>query len=47
MKDYIVRYSLGGYVYETEVRTSSSGAAIFWVATVINHSTDISVVNND
>ncbi len=30
MKEYTVRYTIGGYNYESVVRTSSSGAAIFW-----------------
>jgi hypothetical protein len=30
MKEYTVRYSIGAYVYESVVRTSSSQAAILW-----------------
>lgn len=34
MKNYVVRYHLGAYVYETVVRTSSSRAALFWVENI-------------
>ena len=30
MKEYTVRYSIGAYVYESVVKTSSSQAAILW-----------------
>ena len=30
MKEYTVRYSIGTYVYESTVRTSSSQAALLW-----------------
>jgi hypothetical protein len=30
MKEYTVRYSIGSYVYESVVKTSSSYAAILW-----------------
>lgn len=46
MVDYIVRYTLVGNVYETIVRTSTSGAAIAWVQAVIPAASDIFVVNS-
>ena len=30
MKEYTVRYSIGAYVYESTVKTSSSHAAFLW-----------------
>ena len=30
MKEYTVRYSIGAYVYESIVKTSSSQAALLW-----------------
>jgi hypothetical protein len=30
MKEYTVRYSIGAYIYESVVRTSSSDAALLW-----------------
>lgn len=30
MKEYTVRYSIGAYIYESVVKTSSSNAAILW-----------------
>ena len=30
MKEYTVRYSIGPYVYESKVWTSSSHAALLW-----------------
>lgn len=44
MVDYVVRYTLEGYVYEIVVRTSTSGAAIKWVETQVNGSSNITVV---
>ena len=46
MKDFIVRYSLAGYVYETVVRTHSSGAAMLWVTNVIPQAFNISIVED-
>lgn len=34
MKEYTVRYSIGAYVYESTVKTSSSHAAILWAETM-------------
>lgn len=34
MKEYTVRYNIGGYVYESTVRTSSSAAVFLWVETI-------------
>lgn len=34
MKEYTVRYHLGAYVYESVVRTSSSGAALLWAKAI-------------
>lgn len=44
MVDYMVRYTLDGYIYETVVRTASSGAAIRWVETQVIGASKISVV---
>ena len=30
MKEYTVRYSIGAYIYESVIKTSSSYAAILW-----------------
>lgn len=34
MKEYLVRYSIGAYVYESVVRTSSSNAALLWAESI-------------
>ena len=34
MKEYTVRYSIGGYVYESKIWTFSSNAALLWVETI-------------
>lgn len=34
MKEYLVRYSIGAYIYESTIRTSSSNAAMLWVETI-------------
>ena len=34
MKEYVVRYHLGAYVYESVVRTSSSHAALLWAKAI-------------
>lgn len=34
MKEYVVRYHLGAYVYESVVKTSSSHAALLWVKAI-------------
>lgn len=34
MKEYTVRYSIGAYVYESVVKTSSSHAALLWVEAI-------------
>lgn len=44
MVDYVVRYTLLDNVYETVVRTSTSGAAILWVETQVEGSTNITIV---
>lgn len=31
MKEYLVRYKIGAYVYESTIRTSSSAAVFLWV----------------
>lgn len=45
MVDYLVRYTIGEYVYETYVRTSTSGAAVAWVQMVIPAASSIYVIN--
>lgn len=34
MKEYVVRYHLGAYVYESVVKTSSSQAALLWAEAI-------------
>ena len=34
MKEYVVRYYIGVYVYESVVRTSSSQAALLWAEAI-------------
>lgn len=34
MKEYTVRYSIGAYVYESTVKTSSSQAAMLWASAI-------------
>lgn len=47
MTDYIVRYTLHGYVYETTVRTSSSAAAMYWVINAFPEATAIHCLNEN
>lgn len=42
MKEFVVRYSIGSYVYESAIRTSSSQAAILWANSI--GGTNITVV---
>lgn len=44
MKEYLVRYTLHSYVYETSVRTASSEAAMFWIMNAFPEAKEISVV---
>ena len=34
MKEYTVRYSIGAYIYESVIWTSSSHAAMLWAETI-------------
>lgn len=45
MKEYRVRYSIGAYVYESVIWTSSSQAAILWANSI--GGTNISVVGDE
>lgn len=45
MKEYTVRYSIGAYVYESVVRTSSSYAAILWANAI--GGINVTVVGDD
>ena len=44
MIKYIVQYELGGYVYQSEVITATSGAAIYWVVNAFPDAKNISVI---
>ena len=44
MKTFLVRYTLGGFVYESEIRTDTSGAAMYWVMNAFPEAKNISVV---
>ena len=44
MKNYRVRYSLGSFIYESEVWTDSSGAALYWVINLFPEATNVNVV---
>jgi hypothetical protein len=44
MKNFNVRYEVNGYVYETIVRTSTSGAALLWVKYVFPDAENVSVI---
>jgi len=46
MYEYVVRYSLGAYVYESYIRCSSSDAAIMWVQNAIPNATNIFVMSS-
>jgi hypothetical protein len=43
MTKYIVQYELNGYIYQSEVITATSGAAIYWVSNLFPNAKDISV----
>lgn len=47
MTDYIVRYTLHAYIYETTVRTASSAAAMYWVMNAFPDATNIQCINSD
>lgn len=44
MKKFRVRYTLHQYVYENELWTDSSGAALYWVMNAFPEAKDITVV---
>ena len=44
MSKYTVRYELEGYVYETKVRTATSGGALRWVEVAFPNAKNIAVV---
>lgn len=44
MVEYIVRYTLGGDAFESTVRTSTSGAAMRWVAAQFPSAENITVI---
>lgn len=46
MYSYVVRYLLGAYVYESNIRCSSSDAAMMWVRNAIPSATNIFVMNS-
>lgn len=41
MKEYTVRYSIGSYVYESVVKTSSSHAAMLWAEALGGHNVTV------
>lgn len=45
MKEYTVRYSIGAYVYESVVKTSSSFAAMRWAETI--GGSNVKVIGDD
>lgn len=45
MKEYRVRYNIGGYWYESVVWTSSSNAALLWAETIGGY--NVAVINED
>ena len=45
MKEYTVRYSIGAYVYESVVKTSSSFAAMRWAEAIGGH--NITIIGDD
>lgn len=47
MTDYIVRYTLHSYVYETIVRTASSNAAMYWIMNAFPEATNIQCINTE
>lgn len=44
MKEYTVRYSVGAYVYESKIWTSSSHAAMLWAEAI--GGTNVTVVGD-
>ena len=43
MTKYIVQYELDGYIFQSEVITASSGAAIYWVTNLFPNAKGISI----
>jgi hypothetical protein len=44
MKKFKVRYTLSNFVYESEVWTDSSGAALYWVINTFPDAMNVTVV---
>lgn len=44
MKKFTVRYTLNGFVYQSEIWTDSSGAALNWVANLFPDAKSVTVV---
>jgi hypothetical protein len=47
MKKFRVRYTLSGFVYESELWTSDSGSALYWVTNAFPDALNISVVGTE
>lgn len=46
MKEFLVKYELGGYVYHSKVITDSSGAAIYWVINAFPDAERVGVISS-
>lgn len=44
MTKFLISYELHGHVYQSEVRTSTSGAAMDWVKNTMPDATNIKIV---
>ena len=46
MKEFLVKYEVGAYVYHSKIITDSSGAAMYWVMNLFPEAKEIRVISS-
>lgn len=46
MKEFLVKYELGGFVYHSKIITDTSGAALYWVVNAFPDAKSIGVISS-
>lgn len=46
MKEFLVKYELGGFVYHQKIITDSSGSALYWVTNTFPDAKNIGVISS-
>lgn len=46
MKEFLVKYELGGFVYHSTVTTDTSGSAMYWVMNLFPEAKNIYVITS-